>query len=292
MDITRVLKIPLDEGGGAKSLGARFGPDAVEQAFKEFPWRCSENGKHPGTVEFIDLARQLALHHCKPDLCISQWFSSHMALLSKSGFVLSGDNSSSYCVVYQVARRYPNPYLILCDAHPDVAPVKGHDKHATWVRRLWEEGILSPSRTLFIGMRDAEKEEHEYLAAKGARCIPAYSIRHESMRPVFMQKIQEQFFDGKSAIVMVVDIDVLDPACAPGTGVPRAGGLSTRQLFELIYSVGGLRAPFKMGEVTEIIPAEGDAMRPLDKKRPDPTNLTASAGALILLEMICSFSQK
>ena len=92
------------------------------------------------------------------------------------------------------------------------------------------------------------------------------------------------------ALIIVVDIDVLDPAYAPGTGVLRAGGLHVRHVLRIIKDLCALPFTVRVGEISEVIPKEGDTMRPRSDKRPDPCGLTILAAEAIFREMIRSMS--
>ena len=87
-------------------------------------------------------------------------------------------------------------------------------------------------------------------------------------------------------LIVVVDIDVLDPAYAPGTGILRAGGLNVRQVLNTIRGLCALPFAMKIGEICEVIPKEGNVSRPKSDKRPDPCGLTVLAAEAILREMI------
>lgn len=286
--ITRVLKIPFDDGGGTKSLGARFGPDAVEAQFKKFPWRCSEDGK-PQYGEFVDIAHQLAWFHGEPRLCLTELAASHLALTEKRLFCLSGDNSWSEHTVLAVAKHHKRVALIVFDAHLDLCD-DTHDPHAQWVRKLWQRGTVTPRSTLFFGIRDPEAAEWEYQQSHGGRVFSARSMFGWHQMP---EDIRRDLND-MDAIVTVVDIDVLDPTIAPGTGVLRMPGLDLRTLLNVITDIGRrrqtLHAPVMVGEITEVIPPKGNKMRPKNDKRPDPTGATILAAEAILREMIRSFS--
>jgi len=91
-------------------------------------------------------------------------------------------------------------------------------------------------------------------------------------------------------LVIVVDIDVLDPAYAPGTGVLRAGGLTVRHVLHIIRMLCAFPFATRVGEICEVIPKQGNAIRSRSEKRPDPCGLTILAAEAIFREMIRSMS--
>lgn len=276
-----VFKVPYDRGGGTKSLGARWGPDAIENAFRRYPWRGSEDGKRQ-EANFVEVEQKNAGPPVAPNI--------EAVLRSGVGkaVVLSGDNSVSALTVGEVAKVSADPHLVLIDAHPDICDF-GHDAHASWVRKLWEDGIVRPEKTIFLGIRDAEEEEMLFLKEKGAKVFSSDDIHSENSVYFVDDLVFSGVLDVSSALILVVDIDVVDPSQAPGTGVLRAPGLPLRRVLRLINAFGLHAFPFKIGEITEIIPEKGNLLRPANDKRPDHAGLTVLAGEAILREMISSF---
>ncbi|MDO8560654.1 MAG: arginase family protein [bacterium] len=282
----KILKFPWEAGGGAKSIGSSYGPDAIETQFNKYPWRCSESGVPARDVQFLDVkAVQSSSMHRAFGVGV-QAILNHESSLA----VLSGDNSCSFYTVMNVAKRFPDPQLVVLDAHLDACDTK-HDAHASWVRRLWENDIVRPEKTIFFGIRDAEAEELSYAKEKGAIIYLCRNLFiNADMARIVLGLETTMRVDTSSALILVVDIDVVDPSQAPATGVLRAPGLDLRQVLSIIRAFGELHFPVKVGEICEVIPEEGNMMRPPCDKRPDPTGLTVLATEAILREMICSFA--
>lgn len=286
----RILKVPYDRGGGIKSRGASFGPEAIEQQFGKFPWRCSEDGVSPPIVQFVDVMRRDG-----PPANLKGVFTREVdAALERDEFgfvVLSGDNSCSFFTAEGVASVFTNPHLVVLDAHPDLCNFY-HHPHASWVRGLWEKKIVAPSRTFFFGIRDAEEAEMAYLKEKGAAVFSCDQLSQVELSRVLFELKELNKIDTASALILVVDIDVIDPSQAPATGVPRAPGLELRKVLHAVREFGRLPFPFKVGEITEVIPKAGNAIRSENDKRDDPSNLTVLAAEAILREMIYQFSSR
>ncbi|MFY9461656.1 MAG: arginase family protein [Candidatus Sungiibacteriota bacterium] len=287
----RVLKVGYDAGGGDKSYGARFGPDAIERQFKKWPWRVSEDGTAQPEAGFVDILDKKATYI--NSRLVAGWEEIAVSITGGPGVrscvVLSGDNSVSFRTALTVSECYADPHLVVLDAHPDACDDK-HDLHASWVRRLWENGAVRPEKTIFFGIRDAEADEMAYVREKGAVVYSCDGLFNADIEHIVYQLKLSNRIDFSSALILVVDIDVVDPSQAPATGVPRAPGLDTRQVLRIIRAFGELPFPAKVGEIAEVIPAEGNQLRPPYDKRPDPCGLTVLAAEAILREMLRSFA--
>ena len=282
-----IFRVLYDLGGSNKSLGARFGPMAIERAFSRWNWRGTEDGiLHPElSLSWISYIHSLERYRQRTESV----FTKRKRL--DPFITLSGDNSCSFETVRAVRDQIGHIALAVLDAHPD-ACVPGHDPHADWVWRLWNEGIVMPEKTIFFGIRDPEKDEAAYIKEKRATVIGpdeiyrSYAAGINSVAPytALWQLISAH------ALVIVVDIDVLDPAYAPGTGVLRAGGLGVRHVLYIIQQLSALPFAVKIGEICEVIPEEGNKIRPKFDQRPDPCGLTVLAADAIFREMIRSIS--
>lgn len=287
-----IFKIPYDAGGGAKSLGAAFGPDAIEAQFKKCPWRGAEDGTpHPAVLFY-----QIPACGIKKEKTLDAYLLAARGTLSPAErgpcpfIALSGDNSASFYTGKVVGECASDPTLVLLDAHPDACDTS-HHPHASWVRRLWEAGILRPQKTFFFGLRDAEANEMRFIKESGAAIVLCEEFSRVSPMAIVSNLLLSKKIVPVGALLFVVDIDVLDPSQAPGTGVRRAPGMELRQVLQLIREFGRLPFAVKVGEITEVIPEGGNIFRPPWDKRSDPSNLTVLAAEAILREMVRSFER-
>lgn len=284
-----VFKVPYDKGGEAKSFGAKYGPDAIEAAFKRWPWRVSEDGISLPDVTFLKVVNQ-----GRAEKAIFDSYTTALRLLladdQRSFAALSGDNSCSFYTAKGLAERFPDPHLVLLDAHPDAGDPASHDPHASWVRKLWETGVVRPEKTFFFGTRDPEEDEMRYVKESGATMTSADTLSRMSPQVIVANLVLHGKIKPRGGLIFVVDIDVIDPSQAPGTGVLRSPGLELRTVLQLISIFGDMPFSLKVGEISEVIPHEGDMLRPPDDRRPDPAGLTVLAGEAILRQMIRSFA--
>jgi len=144
--------------------------------------------------------------------------------------------------------------VVHIDAHVDLADeFEGHRwSHACTARRVLERSNLRPEHLVFIGIRSFMDDELVFLKAHPE--IGIHTARDVARRGV--ETIAEQVvvqLQDVDAVYVTLDIDALDPAYAPGTGTPEAGGLSTRELLELLRGIfAGL--PVRALDVVEVSP--------------------------------------
>ena len=150
--------------------------------------------------------------------------------------------------------------LVLLDAHADVWDryVGERYYHGSPFRRALEEGLLDPSRSLLAGMRGSlygpdDAAMPDELGFETIPCEELVSLSHEE----YGARVRRRVGDGP--LFLSFDIDVLDPAFAPGTGTPEVGGLSTREALGFVRALRGHR--FSGYDVVEVSPAYAGRVR-------------------------------
>jgi agmatinase len=140
--------------------------------------------------------------------------------------VLGGEHLVSLPLVEAAYRKYPDLCVLHLDAHTDLRESWQGEalSHSTVMRRVVE--LLGPGRLWQLGVRSGTREEFAF-----ARQV-AHSL---SVTAGEMESLVEQLKE--KPVYLSLDIDVLDPAYAPGTGTPEAGGISSRELLEFICEV-------------------------------------------------------
>ena len=191
-----------------------------------------------------------------------------------------GDHSVSIPLLNAFGRGYPEGYgLISLDAHPDLFDTyEGSPlSNACPMRRALDSGRLKPQHLLILGTRSYNTVELDFMKEKGIRFVPAREIERDGIEAAIA--LARERMSGVSNVYLTIDIDVADPACAPGTGAPVAGGLSSRQVLDL--SRGILEAlPVRAMDLVEVSP-------PLD-----PTNATLFLALQIVFESLAVLAQK
>jgi agmatinase len=188
---------------------------------------------------------------------------SRVASLFGTSFVLAygGEHTATLPIVRAAARRVPELIVVHFDAHLDIrqeydgAPIT----HATWANVVGEE--IGFDRIVQLGVRSGTREEHQR----------ARTCRHSSASLAIPSDVLADLH--RRPLYVTIDIDVLDPSMAPGTGCPEPGGPSFRELMATLYT---LRDCDVVGaDVMEVLP---------DCDVADITSITA---AKIGREMLC-----
>jgi arginase family enzyme len=187
---------------------------------------------------------------------------------------IGGDHSVNIPLLSAFGERYPAGYgLISLDAHPDLFDIYDGSPliNACPLRRALDSGRLTPERLLILGTRSYNELELDFMKEKGIRFVPARHIERDGVASVLSQARRQ--FTGVDTLYLTIDIDIADPGCAPGTGAPVAGGLSSRQVLDL--SRGLLEAlPIRAMDLVEVAP-------PLD-----PTDATVFLALQIIFESL------
>lgn len=169
-------------------------------------------------------------------------------------FTIGGDHSVTIPLARAFARRHPKGFgLVLLDAHPDLfdsyegSPLS----HACPMRRALDTGALRPEHLLIVGTRSYHAVELDFMRERQIRFVPARELA-ERGRPAVLAEARERLA-GVASVYLTLDIDVADPACAPGTGAPVAGGLSSRELLDLTRGLLE-ELPVRAMDVVEVSP--------------------------------------
>jgi agmatinase len=181
---------------------------------------------------------------------------------------LGGDHSVTIPLVKAFSRHQPPGTLgvLHLDAHTDLMDTfEGHQwSHACTARRVLENPNIDPRHLVFVGIRSWLEAELDFLSEHQE--IGVYSAREVFLQgiPKIAAAVVDQL-QGVDALYLTLDIDCLDPAYAPGTGTPEAGGLSTRDLLEFLRVIFA-QLPVRALDIVEVSP-------PLDHQ--DMTSLAA-----------------
>jgi len=174
--------------------------------------------------------------------------------------VLGGDHCTAIATLAAQARRHPDLAVLWVDAHPDLCEFSRGGKWTCGcaMRRALEISSIGPARVVIAGGRDYDPEELEFIRARGMLLVSASELAGDSGSA----RMVADALEGKSLHVSF-DIDVLDPAFAPGTEIPSGGGLSTRQALDFlrIATAGSklvgidmveVSPPFDHGDITTL----------------------------------------
>lgn len=270
-----LLGIPWD-GGTTNRAGARHGPREVRNMSSLIrrvhpvtglsPYdqvRVGDVGDAP--VNPIDLLDALTR------------IEGFLAAVHAAGAVplsVGGDHLMTLPVFRAIARQRPIG-MVHFDAHSDTNDRYFGDNlytHGTPFRRAVEEGLLDPRRTVQIGIRgsQASASDTDFAKEVGIRIITMEEFADIGVEATLREARR---IVGNEPTYVSFDVDVLDPAFAPGTGTPEIGGMTTLQAQQLIRGLRGLN--LIGADVVEVAPPF------------DVGGCTALVGATMLFELLC-----
>ncbi len=243
-----VVGIPYD-GSATYRRGAAEAPAAIRNLSAIMP-PLDERGRSLAGVTLHDLGDLdlgPSVEHGWPAVA------DRLAAVPPEAFltVLGGDHCAVIPVLVAEARRHRDLAVLWVDAHPDLCDVS---RGGPWtvgcaLRRGIELSHLDPRSVVLVGCRDWDAEEAVYARSHGMVVVPAAELAAE---PSAATARVVSAVQGRHLHVSF-DIDVLDPAYAPGTEVPSAGGLSTRQALDLLAAALRLSRPVGL-DVCEVAP--------------------------------------
>ena len=166
--------------------------------------------------------------------------------------VLGGDHSITYPSAAAVARDvWPRKVGVMhFDAHADTGADQWGNLygHGEPMRRLIEEGWVAGPNFVQVGLRGywPDRETFEWMREQGFRWHTMVEIEDRGTEAVVADAIAEAL-DGPDRIYLSVDIDVVDPGMAPGTGTPESGGMLARELLRAVRQIVGPGRPGRHG---------------------------------------------
>src|SRR6266702_49207 len=165
--------------------------------------------------------------------------------------VLGGDHCTAIATLAAQARRHPDVKILWVDAHPDLCDFSrgGRWTCGCALRRALDVSGIAPDRVVIVGSRDYDPEELDFIRDNGITLVGARELA--SNPEAALKRVQEKL--AGSEVHVSFDIDSLDPAFAPGTEIPSAGGLTSRQALEVLHAVAGV-ATFVGLDLVELSP--------------------------------------
>lgn len=269
-----VVKVPGINGLG-KTLGCEKAGNEILRVIKEEIF-TNESGKQIDIRE-LDL-EEIHLDNFNLEITNKLIYKNAFEIFKSKDktIFLGGDHSISYSLTRAFLDYCENegkePCLIVFDAHPDCMPLtKGTERypnHEEWLRNLIEQGFPTKN-ILLVGTRNSDMQEIEFLKEKNIRMISINQLLEnlEETCEVIME------FSDKKELYLSLDIDVVDPAFAMGTGYKEPGGLTSRQFIYILQRLNKIKN-LRAVDLVEINPEK------------DVDNLTVKLGAKTLSEMI------
>ncbi len=250
-----ILGVPFDSGVSYRP-GARFGPSHIRESSRLLrPYNPALQVPVFASQQVAD-AGDLAVNPFSIDDAIGAIERGARSLLERTRFVLAlgGDHTVALPMLRAVSAVHGPVAVVHFDAHLDTWDTYfgAAYTHGTPFRRAAEEGLLDRTGCLHVGIRGplytgADLDQDSEL---GFQVIAAPDLEHLGVTGTVERILQRV---GDRPVYVSVDIDVLDPAHAPGTGTPEAGGLSSRELLATLRSFAQLN--LVGADIVEVAPA-------------------------------------
>ena len=277
-----IVGAPFD-GGTSYRSGCRFGPQAMR--ITDY---LPHDGSRPSLALGVDPLKELGVVDLgdvempsgDTELSLTR-LEAQIAELASANIIpiiLGGDHTIALPDVTGIARHvgFGRVSVIHFDAHADTAEMQFGSLygHGTPMRRLIESGACRGDRFLQIGLRGywPEDETLQWMAEQGMRSFEMSEIVARGLESV----LDEAFAiatDDCDAVFLSVDVDVVDPGSAPGTGTPEPGGLTSRQLLDAVRRIA-MELPLAGMDVVEVAPPY------------DHADITAFLGNRVVLEAL------
>jgi agmatinase len=283
-DVTRadiaVLGVPFDTGVSYRP-GARFGPAHVRDSSRLLrPYNPELDIAPFAALQVVD-AGDLAANPFDIGEAITMIERGAAALTSAGARLLTigGDHTIALPLLRDMARRHGPVAVVHFDAHLDTWDTYfgAAYTHGTPFRRASEEGLLDLEACLHVGTRGSLYSGQDLADDRrlGFAVVSSAQIETEGLAGA-VERLRARI--GDRPVYVSVDIDVLDPAHAPGTGTPEAGGLTSRELLILLREFATMN--LVGADVVEVAPAY------------DHAQITGVAAAHVAYELISAMAAR
>ncbi len=257
----KIIKTPFGSGGLGKTEMTAYSPENIVKELNEFYLSERLNYTEYAVAEIQCLQNDAGQSH--------QNIYQYVKEVDSRFILIGGDHSITYPSFKAFSGG--NTGLIVFDAHADCMHGTETASHEDYLRKLVQEGIIDPQKIVLIGLRNIHKIEKNFLNNN--------KINHFNCHQIYRNGIDNICDEAMSILrktdnfYVSVDIDILDPAFAPGTNHLEPAGLTTRELIYFLQRIKYLKKPFS-GDVVEV-----DTTKDLN-------NLTTRAAAKIIKELI------
>ncbi len=269
-----LVGVPFDLGLNYRT-GARDGPAGVRAASRIIRRVHPVSGIKPFEICNVADLGDAPVNPMNKDRSI-EMIEGFFAELKGAGIVpiaIGGDHTIPLPILRALAKDRPVGVLHF-DAHADPLDELCGSKinHATFMRRGHEEGLVDAKRVIQVGLRGSRFDENDIQYGYDVGYTIITMDEYEAMgRAAAIERIDQVL--GEGPVYISLDIDGLDPAFLPGTGVPEIGGLTPRDTQVILRSLQG--RDLVGADISEIAPCF------------DPTGITCITVANLMFEMLC-----
>jgi agmatinase len=270
-----VYGIPFDTATSYRT-GPRFGPEAIRSASALLrPYNPALDVNLVERLSIVDYG-DVPVSPGDTERTYGQIEEALAPIVEAGVFpaALGGDHSTTLAELRALAKKHGPLALVQLDSHGDVWESYFGQRyfHGTTFKRALEEGVLDPTASVQAGMRGSLYGPDDIQIAKdfGFTVLTTDELRELGPQR-YGELVREKV--GDRPVFMSFDIDFLDPAFAPGTGTPEAGGFSTAEALAFVRNLQGIR--LEGCDVVEVSPPYDNAGA-----------ITALAGATVMYELL------
>jgi len=275
-----VVGVPFDSGVSYRP-GARFGPAHVREASRLLrPYNPAQDVFPFGSQQVAD-AGDIAANPFNIGQAVAEIEAAARELRKSADrlVVIGGDHTIALPLLRDVHAQHGPVAVLHFDAHLDTWDTYFGEPttHGTPFRRASEEGLIDLTASMHIGIRGPlyAKRDLEDDERLGFAIISSEFVEEQGVAAA-VERIRARVKD--APLYISIDIDVLDPAHAPGTGTPEAGGLTSRELLRMLRALTDLR--IVGADVVEVSPAY------------DHAQLTAVAASHVVYELLSAMAPR
>ena len=283
-----IVGAPIDSGTSHRS-GAKFGPQAIRMGDY-----LPHDGERPHLALRVDALKELKIAdagdlmmppgNLEESLAVLRAATEKISRVGAIPVVLGGDHSIASADVAGIAahRGKGKISVIHFDAHADTGDLQmgALVGHGTPMRRLIENGDVRGDRFLQLGLRGYWPDDAtlNWMRDQGMRSYEMTEIHHRGLTEVLDESFAT-LLDQCDGVFLSVDIDVVDPGMAPGTGTPEPGGMTSRELLEAVRRIC-LELPIVGIDIVEVAP-------PFDS-----ADITAILANRVVLEALSAIAKR
>ncbi|MBU8655576.1 agmatinase [Bacillus pumilus] len=249
--------------------GSRFGPNRIREVSIGLEEYSPYLDRELHEVPFFDAGDiPLPFGNAQKSLDLIEEYVDSILEKGKFPLGMGGEHLVSWPVFRAMHKKYPDLAIIHMDAHTDLREeYEGETlSHSTPIRKV--AGLIGPENVFSFGIRSGMKEEFEWAKEAGM-----HISKFEVLEP--LKKVLPKL-KGRPVYV-TIDIDVLDPAHAPGTGTVDAGGITSKELLASIHAIAGSDVQVVGADLVEVAPVY------------DHSDQTANTASKLLREMLLGF---
>ncbi len=249
--------------------GSRFGPSRIREASIGLEEYSPYLDRHLEEIDYHDAGdMMLPFGNAQRSIDLIEGYIDQLLEKNKFPLGLGGEHLVTWPVLKAMYRKYPDMAVIHIDAHADLREeYEGEPlSHSTPIRKACE--LIGPENVYSFGIRSGMREEFEYAKESGM-----HMSKFEVLTP--LKQVLPQL--AGRPVYVTIDIDVLDPAFAPGTGTAEAGGITSKELLGSIHAIAGSEVDVVGADLVEVAPAY------------DSTERTPIAASKFVREMLLGF---